>query len=171
MPVTRQDVEFAIALPDEWSSIDLLADDVPEWLGPELGATLAAARRGGRSARMLMLRSLVAHTEEGEPLTAGLTVALANSDTPVAEEPLEDISFPDAELSAVQLPVGSGVRVARLQRTPPLGDGGELEMLSVQYALHTSHGLLTIGFTTPQASHPQAWEQLFDAMAATAELA
>ena len=55
--------------------------------------------------------------------------------------------------------------------TLPLPDAGEIPMLSVQYLLHTRHGLLTIGFTTGQASHPEAWEQLFDAMAGTAELA
>lgn len=173
MSVTGQDVEFAIALPDEWSFVDLLDPAVAEWAGEELDAVLAAARQGGESARMLMMRSLIAHTSEGEPLTAGLTVALADGSTPVASAPLEELelSLPGAELSAVALPAGSGVRVRRIVRTPPLGEAGEIPMLSVQYLLHTGHGLLTIGFTTGQASHPEAWEELFDAMAATAELA
>lgn len=173
MPVTGQDVEFAIALPDEWSFVDLLDPEVAEWAGDELDAILAVARQGGESARMLMMRSLIAHTPEGEPLTAGLTVALADGDAPVASAPLDELehSLPGAELSAVQLAAGSGVRVRRIVHTPPLGEAGEIRMLSVQYLLHTTRGLLTIGFTTGQASHPEAWEELFDAMAATAELA
>lgn len=171
MSVTDQDVEFAIALPEEWSYVDLLDPEAAGWAGAELGATLAAARQGGPAARMLMMRSLVAYTPAGEPLTAGLTVALADADTPVSSEPFEDISLPGAELSAVQLPAGDGVRVSRVVTTPPLPEAGEIPMLSVQYLLHTPHGLLTIGFTTGQASHPEAWEGLFDAMASTAELA
>jgi hypothetical protein len=169
--VTGQDLDFAIALPEDWSYVDLLDPDAAQWAGADLDSTLAVAREGGRSARMLMLRSLIAYTPEGEPLTAGLTVALAVSDAPVASQPLEELSLPGAELSAVQLPAGSGVRVRRIVKTAPLPEAGSIPMLSVQYLLHTSHGLLTIGFTTGQASHPQAWEQLFDAMAATAELA
>jgi hypothetical protein len=171
MPVTGHDVEFAIALPEEWSDVDLLDPDAAEWAGPELGATLAAAREGGAAARMLMMRSLIAYTPEGEPLTAGLTVALAGRDAPVSSEPFADISLPGAELSAVQVPAGDGVRVRRIVTTQPLPEADEVPMLSVQYLLHTAHGLLTIGFTTGQASHPEAWEQLFDAMAGTAELA
>ena len=94
MSVTGDDLDFAIALPEEWSYVDLLDPDAAEWAGPGLAETLAAARQGGTAARMLMMRSLVAHTAEGEPLTAGLTVALADSDTPLASEPLEDISLP-----------------------------------------------------------------------------
>jgi hypothetical protein len=171
MPVTGEDLAFAIALPEEWSYVDLLDPGVSEWAGPELAAALAAARQTGGAARMLMMRSLIAHTPEGEPLTAGVTVALADNETRVASEPLQDISLPGAQLSAVALPAGDGVRVRRLVRTPPLPDGDEIPMLSLQYLLHTPHGLLTIGFTTGQASHPEAWEQLFDAMAETAELA
>lgn len=171
MSVTGEHVEFAIALPDDWTYVDLLDPDVAAWADADLTSTLAAARRGGGAARMLMMRSLIAHTPDGEPLTAGLTVALATPDTPVASEPLTDLSPGGAELSAVQLPAGSGMRVRRIVHTPPLGEAGEVAMLSVQYLLHTPHGLLTIGFTTGQASHPEAWEPLFDAMAATAELA
>jgi hypothetical protein len=169
--VTGQDVEFAIALPDEWTYIDLLDPDVAEWADAELASVLAAAREAGEAAQMLMMRSLITHTPEGEPLTVGLTVALAEPETPIASQPLTDLSALGAEPSAVQLPAGSGVRVKRIVRTPPLGEPAELSMLSVQYLLHTRLGLLTIGFTTGQASHPEAWEQLFDAMAATAELA
>jgi hypothetical protein len=178
--LTEHDIEFAIALPDGWRYVDLLAPDVAEWTGPELGATLAAARDGGAAARMLMFRSLVAYTPEGEPLTAGLTVALADGE-PIASGPLEDPKvssgtfdepeLSDAEVSAVTLPVGSGLRVTRLVDTPPLPVAGPIPMLSVQYVLPTAYGLLTIGFTTPHTSHPEAWKELFDAMAATAVLA
>lgn len=170
MSVTGEDAQFAIALPEEWTYVDLLDPDVAEWADEELASSLAAAREGGAQARMLMLRSLIAHTPEGEPLTAGLTVALADPETPVAHQPLTDLSLADAELSAVQLPAGSGVRVRRMVQTPPLRTTGALPMLSVQYLLHTPQGLLTIGFTTGQTSHPEAWEPFFDAMAATAEL-
>jgi hypothetical protein len=42
--------------------------------------------------------------------------------------------------------------------------------LQVQYLLHTEHGLLTIALDTPQAADTDEWEQLFDALAATARL-
>lgn len=171
MSLTEHDVEFAIALPEGWRYVDLLAPDAAEWAGPELAATLAAARGGNPAARMLMFRSLIAYTPEGEPLTAGLTVAIAAGAAPIASSPLEHLGLSDAEVSAVTLPVGSGLRVVRVVDTPPLPEAGPIPMLSVQYVLHTAHGLLTIGFTTPQTSHPEVWEELFGAMAATAELA
>jgi hypothetical protein len=176
MSLTEHDIEFAIALPDGWRYVDLLAPDVAEWAGPELGATLAAARHGGAAARMLMFRSLIAYAPTGEPLTAGLTVALADGGGTIASGTLEDAELEgaelsDAEVSAVTLPVGSGLRVTRVVDTPPLPVAGPIPMLSVQYVLPTAYGLLTIGFTTPQTSHPEAWEELFDAMAATAVLA
>ena len=165
------DVIFAIAAPEEWSYVDLLSPDVPRWAGRQLGGTLAAARAGTPKARMLMLRSMVAYTPSGEPLTFGLTVALADRDTPVAQTPLEEYSMPDAELSALQAPVGSGIRIVRINATPALPDSGPVPILSVQYALETALGLLTIGFSTAQAAPPEAWLPLFDAMVATAELA
>lgn len=170
MSVTGPDVGFAIDLPERWTYVDLLDPDVADGAGPELGSVLAAARTGGRAARILMLRSLIAHTPEGEPLTAGLTVALADPDTPVASEPLGDLAGSGEHLSPVKLPAGGGVRLSRIVLTPPIGGAGKLRMLSVQYLLRTRQGLLTIGFTTRQASHPEAWERLFDAMAATAKL-
>lgn len=169
--LTDRDHEFAIALPAGWRYVDLLDPDAAEWAGPELDSVLAAAREGGPDARMLMFRSLITHTPEGEPLTAGLTVALADAGTPIASQPLTDLSPTEAELHALELPVGSGVRITRMVQAPQLGQTGAPRMLSVQYVLHTERGLLTIGFTTGQASHPEAWTELFDAMAATAELA
>jgi len=41
----------------------------------------------------------------------------------------------------------------------------------VQYLIHTSRGLLTMTLSTPQASSTTEWEEMFDAMAHTAELA
>lgn len=164
-------VSFAIALPPEWKGIDLLSDEAEPVIGAPLAAALAVASRGGEHARLLMLRSLVAVTSAGEPLAAGLSVALADRSAPVSQVRLSDQSFGDAEVSAVTLPVGSGVRICHVAPAGVLAGAGPLDVLRVQYLLETELGLLTITFTTPQAARTTEWEQLFDAMAKTAQLA
>ncbi|MGH2915266.1 MAG: hypothetical protein ACRDMX_09780, partial [Solirubrobacteraceae bacterium] len=135
-------------------------------LGAELSESLGIAARGSDQARVLMLRSLMAISSAREPLAAGLAVALAEPSAPVSEQPLEPETFNGAEVAAISLPVGDGVRVRRLVESRY----GELpiQALQVQYLVHTDHGLLTIAFTTPQAAETEDWEALFDALAATA---
>jgi hypothetical protein len=156
-----EDVDFAIAFPDGWREIDLLAPDAGEMIDGALAEALATASRGSQQARVLMLRGLLAVTESGEPLGAGLAVTVAYRTAPVSTQPLNADGFAGGEVSAVQLPAGAGLRVRRLPQ-----DG----VLRVQYLLETALGLLTITFTTFQAAQTVEWERLFDAMAATAEL-
>lgn len=163
-------VSFAIALPPEWKEIDLLSSEAERVLETPLAASLAAAARGSEHARLLMLRSLVAITSAGEPLAAGLSVALADRSAPISQIPLSAESFGGAEVSAVTLPVGSGVRLRRVAPAQVLAGVGPLEVLRVQYMLETELGLLTITFTTPQAARTREWGRLFDAMAETARL-
>lgn len=164
-------VSFAIALPPDWEGIDLLSSEAERLMDTPLADALAAAARGSEQARLLMLRSLVAVTSAGEPLAAGLSVALADRSAPISQIPLSAESFDDAEVSAVILPVGSGVRLRRVAPAQVLAGVDPLEVLRVQYMLETELGLLTITFTTPQAARTLEWERLFDAMANTAELA
>lgn len=164
-------VRFAIALPPEWKGIDLLSSDAENLIGAPLSAALDVAARGAEHARLLMLRSLVTVTSAGEPLAAGLSVALADRSAPVSQVRLSDQSFDDAEVSAVTLRVGSGVRIRRVTPTEVLDGFGPLEVLRVQYLLETELGLLTITCTTPQAARTCEWERLFDAMAGTARFA
>jgi hypothetical protein len=164
------DVDFQIALPEGWTALDLLASDEDHLIDGKRGDALAAAARGSEHAKLLMLCSLVAYTPDGEPLEAGLSVALADSSAPISAAPLSELSVPDGELAAVRTPAGSGVRVTRMTETPALPELGRAAMLSVQYLLHTDHGLLTLTFTTPQVSRPDVLQQFFDAMASTGEI-
>jgi hypothetical protein len=164
-------VSFAIALPPDWAEIDLLSSEAEHVLDGPLAPALAAAARGSEHARLLMVRSLVAVTPDREPLAAGLSVALADRSAPVSQLSPSAASFDDADVSAVTLPVGSGIRVRHVAPAEVLDGVGSLEVLRVQYLLQTELGLLTITFTTPQAAPTREWERLFDAMADTAQLA
>ena len=161
-------VEFAISLPEHWNSLDLLDPEVAQAMPPQLAATMAAAADGAQGARVMMLRSLVAVTEDREPLAAGLSVMLAAADAPISTAPLRAEEFEGADVAAITIPVGKGLRVRSEFPTTV----GELPVigLRVQYLLHTEHGLLTVTFETPQAAETEDWEQLFDAMAQTATL-
>jgi hypothetical protein len=168
--MTQRDLSFAIALAPDWQQIDLLAPEADRLIDASLAAALARGARGGPHARLLMTRSLYAVTPAGEPLAAGLTVALADRDAPVSSAPLEADDFDGAEVAAITLPVGSGLRVRHIAPDTTL-DGVEIPVLRVQYLIHTGLGLLTITLTTFQAARTDDWERLFDAMAQTAMLA
>jgi hypothetical protein len=161
---------FATALPPGWRGIDLLASDTGELLGEPMSDALALAASGADQARPLMLCSLVAFTEDGEPLAAGLSVMLADRAAPVSRAPLTARSFEGCEVSAVTLPLGSGLRVRHLAQADVLAGSAPLEVLRIQYLIHTVAGLLTVTFVTPQAPRTGAWELLFDAMATTCEV-
>ncbi|HET9105015.1 MAG TPA: hypothetical protein VFN55_16815 [Solirubrobacteraceae bacterium] len=161
-------VEFAIALPPEFNSIDLLDPGVTQSMPPALAQTLIDAHKGVQGARVMMLRSLIAVTEEREPLAAGLSVAIAAPDVPLAAQPLVAEDFEGSEVAAISLPVGQGLRVR--DEFPTEVEGLPVIGLRVQYLLHTEHGLLTITFETPQAAETEDWETFFDAMAQTATL-
>lgn len=167
----RQPVSFAIALPPEWQGIDLLDASEPSLLEDSVRDVLRTMADSGEHAELLMVRALVAFTESGQPLAAGLAVALADREAPVSAMPLTVDSFVGYDVAAVTLPVGSGLRVRRIAPAPVLPGHPPLQVLRIQYHVHTVFGLLTITFTTPQAPRNQEWEQMFDAMAATAELA
>jgi hypothetical protein len=166
--MSDENLTFAIALPPEFDSIDLLDPENAVELGAPMARALGYAAHGTEQAQVLMLRSLFAVTGAREPLAAGLAVALADTSAPVSQSPLNDDSFDGADLAAVTLPAGPGMRVRRL--VPSQVGGLPVAALQVQYLLHTAHGLLTITLTTPQAAETEDWEQLFDALAATAEL-
>lgn len=163
------DVTFAIALAPDWQQIDLLDPDADQVIDAPLAAAMQRGAQGGPHARLLMARSLYMATPGGSPLGMGLSVLLADREAPVSSASLEDADFGDADLAAIELPVGNGLRVRRVQ------DGAEIEgepvpVLSVQYLIHTRRGLLTMTLSTPQAASTEEWEQMFDAMARTAEL-
>ena len=161
-------VEFAIALPPEFNSMDLLDPEVTQAMPPALAQTLTAAHQGFEGARVMMLRSLIAVTEEHKPLAAGLSVAIAAPDVPLAAKPLVAEDFEGSAVAAISLPVGQGLRVR--EEFPTQVEGLPVIGLRVQYLLHTEHGLLTITFETPQAAETEDWEAFFDAMAETARL-
>ncbi len=161
-------VEFAIALPAGWQSIDLLAADAP--IEVSFARALGLAARGGEHARLLMLRSLVAPGEANEPLGAGLSVLYADRSAPVSSAPLEPGEFGDCEVTAVVLAAGPGVRLRRVAPAVVVAQAEPVPVLRVEYLIEAAQGLLTITFTTPQAQRTEEWEQLFDAMARTAEL-
>lgn len=156
-----EEVSFAIALPTGWREVDLLGPDARTMIDGALIDALATASRGSDQARMLMLRGLVTITEGGEPLAAGLAVTVAYRTAPVSAEPLRPDRLACRDVSAVELPAGPGVRVRHLTRD---------RELRVQYLIETGIGLLTITFTTFQSAQTLEWEQLFAAMARTAEL-
>jgi hypothetical protein len=168
--MAAENMSFEIALPEGWQDIDLLTGDAEEVLDGPLAAALAYATRGSEHARLLMLRSLVALTPSGQPLSAGLAVMLADDSTPVAQGPLTADSFEDADVAAITLPAGEGVRVRRVAPAGVLAGAEPLEMLRVQYLIHTSQGLLTVTFSTAQAPGAREWDALFDAMATTCKL-
>jgi hypothetical protein len=168
MPVPSEKVAFAIALPPGWREVDLLDPDAAEGLGALLTSTLQRAAEGADHARLLMLRSLFAVTEKREPMAAGLSVLLADPAAPVSQTALRGGAFDDADVAAITLPVGAGLRVRRL--VPAIVGDLRVAALQVQYLLHTEHGLLTITLETPQAAETADWEHLFDALAATARL-
>jgi hypothetical protein len=158
-------LEFAIALPEGWASIDLLDESGAELLDPSLARSLAEAGRGERG-RLVMLRALLCAAGESLPVCAGLAVTMATT-----REPLPELSAADTlagyKVVAVTLPVGSGLRLSRVE---PTELPGRIEVLKVQYLLHTADGLLGITFTAFQGARDPAWAALFDAMAATARL-
>lgn len=161
-------LEFAIALPPEFNSLDLLDPEVTRSMPPALVHTLADAHKGFDGARLMMLRGLIGVTQERNPLAAGLSVALASPEVPLAQKPLEAEDFDGSDVAAISLPVGQGLRIrgefaTQVEGLPVIG-------LRVQYLLHTEHGLLTITFETPQAAETEDWEAFFDAMAQTATL-
>jgi hypothetical protein len=166
-----RDITFAMALPVEWQGLDLLGDAGRELLQAPLAGALLAAARGGSHAELLMLRSLIARAPSGRPLSAGLAVTIADMTTPLAAEPLEADSFAGKEVSAVTVKAGSGLRVRHVSPARALDAEEPYDVLHVQYLLHTALGLLTITFTTLQAPDAPEWEQFFDGLAATAELA
>lgn len=163
-------ITFAIALPPDWQGIDLLSDEAEQILDGPLAYALAYAARGSEHAQLLLLRSLVALTPAGEPLAAGLAVTFAHRSAPVADTALCSGAFEGCQVSAIMLPAGAGVRVSRVAPAPILVATAPLDLLRVQYLIHTDRGLLTITFTTPQAPGAREWEPLFDAMAGTAGL-
>lgn len=163
------DATFAIALAPDWEQLDLLDPDADQAIDPPLAAALQRGARGGPHARLLMARSLYRATPGGSPLGMGLSVLLADREAPVSSTALEDSAFGDADVAAIDLPVGSGLRVRTVEPGAEI-EGRPIPVLSVQYLLHTPRGLLTITLTTPQSAHTQEWEELFDAMARTAEL-
>jgi hypothetical protein len=164
------DVAFAIALAPDWEQIDLLDPDADQVIDAPLAAAMQRGAQGGPHARMLMARSLFMATPGGSPLGMGLSVLLADREAPVSSATLEDTDFGDAEVAAIELPVGSGLRVRKVQPGAEI-EGEPIPVLSVQYLIHTSRGLLTMTLSTPQASSTEEWEEMFDAMARTAELA
>jgi hypothetical protein len=167
----NRDVSCAIALPPDWQQIDLLDPEGEPVLDGPLAAALAHAAHGTDHAQLLMLRSLFALTANGQPLAAGLAVTLADPSAPVSSQPLTEETFAGREVAAVTLPAGSGLRVRHIAPAGVLGGSEPLQVLRIQYLLHTVHGLLTVTFTTPQAPRAPEWNSLFDAMAATCELA
>jgi hypothetical protein len=166
--MSHENLTFAIALPPEFHSIDLLDPENAAELGAPMAKALGYAAHGTEQAQLLMLRSLFAVSSAREPVAAGLAVALADPSAPISQSPLNDDSFDDADLAAVTLPAGPGVRVRRL--VPSTVGGLPVVALQLQYLLHTAHGLLTITLSTPQAAETEDWERLFDAVAATADL-
>jgi hypothetical protein len=164
------DVTFAIALAPDWEQIDLLDPDADQLIDAPLAAALQRGAHGGPHARLLMARSLYMATPGGSPLGMGLSVLLADREAPVSSSSHRDADFGDAEVAAIELPVGSGLRVRKVEPGPEI-EGEPIPVLSVQYLIHTSHGLLTMTLSTPQAASTEEWEEMFDAMAQTAELA
>ncbi|MGH2894578.1 MAG: hypothetical protein ACRDPM_15150 [Solirubrobacteraceae bacterium] len=164
------DVAFAIALAPDWEQIDLLAPDADQVIDAPLAAAFRRGAQGGPHARLLMARSLYRATAGGSPLGMGLSVLLADREARVSSTTPADTDFGDAEVAAIELPVGSGLRVRRVQPGAEI-EGEPVLVLSVQYLIHTSRGLLTMTLSTPQASSTAEWEEMFDAMARTAELA
>lgn len=168
--MSATEIGFAIALPPDWEAIDLLASDTGAF-DATVAEAIEVARRGGEHAQLLMLAALVAMTPEGQPLSAGLAVTFADRQAPVSDAELAPESFPDdADVTAVKLPVGAGLRVRHVAPAEVLAGREPLPMLRVQYLLHTSRGLLTLTFTTAQAPQADVWNGMFDAMAATCEL-
>jgi hypothetical protein len=163
------DVAFAIALAPDWEQIDLLDPGADQVIDAPLAAAMRRGAQGGPHARLLMARSLYMATPGGSPLGMGLSVLLADREAPVSSATLEDTDFGDAEVAAIELPVGSGLRVRRLQPGAEI-EGEAIPVLSVQYLIHTGRGLLTMTLSTPQAASTEEWEEMFDAMARTAEL-
>ena len=155
-------------MPPGWQELDLLDPAAEEALGAPLADALAGAASGSDQAQLLMLRSLVAVTESREPLAAGLAVTLAGPAAPISQEALSADAFAGADVAAITLPAGSGLRVRQLVPTT-IGDL-PVAALQVQYLLQTEHGLLTITLDTPQAADTEDWERLFDGLAATARL-
>jgi hypothetical protein len=160
---------FAIAVPPDWEAIDLLSSDTGAF-DATVAEAIENARRGGEHAQLLMLVALVAVSPSGQPLSAGLAVTFADRDAALAAASLSPASFGDADVTALQLPVGGGVRVRHVAPATALAGDEPLPMLRLQYLIHTVQGLLTLTFTTAQDPHADVWDGFFDAMAATCEL-
>jgi len=167
MPATE--IGLAIALPPGWEAVDLLASDTAAF-DATVAEAIENARRGGEHAQLLMLVALVAMSPSGQPLSAGLAVTFADRQAPVSDAELTPASFGGAEVTAVQLPVGGGLRVRHVAPASALAGDEPLPMLRLQYLIHTVQGLLTLTFTTAQDPHADVWNGFFDAMAATCEL-
>lgn len=161
------DVNVALSVAAGWEDIDLLDADNAAMLPESLVAALRVAAGESEHMRLMMLRALVALTPTEQSVGMGLAVTLAQppADDAPAEPPSPgSLGLAGADVSAISLAVGSGVRVRRLVE-PARG----LPTLQVQYALDTEHGLLTLTFTTVQGPHAEEWEPLFDAIASTCE--
>src|ERR1700761_1982716 len=158
------DVTFAIALAPDWQQIDLLDPDADQVIDAPLAAALRRGAQGGPHARLLMARSLYMATPDGSPLGMGLSVLLADREAPVSSATPQDTDFGDADVSAIALPIGNGLRVRKVATGAEI-DGEPIPVLSVQYLIHTPRGLLTMTLTTPQAAaSTQEWEEMVDAM-------
>jgi hypothetical protein len=168
--MNEADVTFAIGLAPDWQQIDLLDPDADQVIDAPLAAAFQRGARGGPHARLLMARSIYRASPGGRPLGMGLTVLLADDEAPVSSAPLQDADFGDAHVSAIALPIGPGLRVRTIESGAEI-EGEPIPVLTVQYLIHTNRGLLTITLSTPQAASAAEWEEMFDAMAHTAELA
>lgn len=159
---------FEIDLPHEWQQHDLLTDAGDALLPQQVVSSLSEVAAPDRTGQLLIARVLLAESPGEPPLTAGLVVSLAGVD---AEPSCDDKAFGAAEVAAMELPVGAGLRVKSLAAQEVLPDIVVPTVLSVQFLVVTDHGLLILTFTTAQGDPAAPWEQLFDAIAATARFA
>jgi hypothetical protein len=158
-------LSFEIGLPPRWQQIDLLAEPGETLLPPEISGALSEISSPARPGRLLLARALVATAADALPVTAGLAISLAHVDS---EPSADDGSFGDAEVAAVQLPAGAGLRVQTCAPKQVVPGLTAASFLSVKYLVVTELGLLILAFTTAQGSPSEEWEQLFAAIAATA---
>jgi hypothetical protein len=179
--MAQRSVSFDIALAPEWEQTDLLTPAGERRIRGTLAAVLARTARdhdppglhpepSHRQARPLMARSLIAHAESGEPLAASLWVTLAVRAVAISSTALMDGVVGDADICAIGLPAGDGVRMYEVVMHRTSG-GSEIPVLRVRYELATAFGLLVISLACFHTERAAVWERLFDAMAQTAQLA
>jgi hypothetical protein len=161
---------FEIAVPPGWQQLDLLAKIPDPAVPSEAVEALAEASRLRGYGTLLLVRALVARESGVPPVSAGLVATLADPRTAPMSALSASDGFGNADVSAVKLPVGRGVRVKHVVSTEVLDGVLAPAFLSVQYLLDSEHGLLTMTFTTAQGQPSGEWEKLFDAMAFTAKL-